>query len=78
MFNPPNHAIAISPSDDGELGFCTEWICFVNSGTQTLTIDTPGGEKQVSITLPSGMWPIRAVKVWSTGTTVTDIVGFKL
>jgi hypothetical protein len=28
----------------------------------------------VSIILPSGMWPIRATRVWSTGTTVTSIV----
>jgi hypothetical protein len=24
--------------------------------------------------LPSGMWPIRATRVWSTGTSVTSIV----
>lgn len=72
---PANHAEAISPSDTAPLGAATEWIAFVNSGTQTLTVTMIGGET-VAITLPSGMYAIRATQVWQTGTTVTAIVGF--
>jgi hypothetical protein len=71
----PNHAVAITPADNTSLENATEWLSFTNSGTQALTITTVGGEK-VTVSLPSGMWPIRASTVWATGTTVTNIVGY--
>ena len=69
-----NHAAVVTPSDTAGIQ-SSNYLSFVNSGTQTLTITTVGGE-MVTMTLPSGMWPIRANKVWSTGTTVTSIVAF--
>lgn len=75
MYEAPIHAAAITPSDSAPLSAATTWIAFANSGAQTLTITTVSGEK-VSVTLPSGMWPLRATQVWSTGTSVTAIVGF--
>ena len=71
-----SHAQAVAPSDSSNLHNPSQWLSFVNSGTQTLTIDTPGGETGVSILLPSGMWPISASKVYATGTTVTSIVSY--
>lgn len=71
-----SHAIGVTPSDTALLPQPSNWLAFTNSGTQTLAIDTPGGEKNVSIVLPSGMWQISATKVYSTGTTVTNIVAF--
>lgn len=75
MYDAPNHAAPITPSDTAPLAAATTWLAFANSGTQTLTITTIGGEK-VALTLPGGMYPIRAQQVWSTGTSVTAIVGF--
>lgn len=75
MYEMPNHAAPITPSDTLPLQGATAWISFVNSGVQTLTIVTVGGE-QVTLTLPSGMYPIRASKVLNTGTTVTGIMGW--
>ncbi len=69
------HALAVVPSDSVDIGHVTNYLSFVNSGTQTLRITTMGGE-DVSILLPSGMWPIRAARVWSTGTTVTSIMAY--
>jgi hypothetical protein len=71
-----NHAAAVTPSDTVTLPSGSAWLSFANSGTQTLIIDTVGGEVGVSILLPSGMWPIRAAKVRATGTTVTSIVAY--
>jgi hypothetical protein len=67
------HAVPVVPSDSAGLPAGSDYLSFVNSGTQTLQITTVGGEV-LSIILPSGMWPIRATQVWSTGTTVTSIV----
>jgi hypothetical protein len=69
-----NHAQAVTPSDTTVIA-ATAWISFVNSGTQVLVIDTVGGETNVSIALPSGMYPIRATKIHA-ASTVTGIVAF--
>lgn len=75
MYDAPNHAAAVTPSDTLPLTAASTWLSFANSGTQTLKITTVSGEV-ISITLPSGMYPLRASQVWSTGTTVTNIVGY--
>lgn len=72
----PNHALNVTPSDTVPLRVPSAWLSFVNTGTQTLTVDTVGGETGVSIVLPTGMWRICATKVYATGTTVTDIVEY--
>jgi hypothetical protein len=72
----PNHAAAVTVPGSGKVAIPgTSWLSFANSGSQILVIDAVGGEQQVSITLPSGMWPIRAAAVYST-TTVTAIVAY--
>ena len=70
-----NHAAAVTPSDSQALPSGSSWIAFSNSGAQVLVIDTVGGELAVSITLPTGMYPIRAAKVRA-ATTVTNIIAF--
>lgn len=72
----PNHAQVVVPSDTAPLRVPSTHLSFVNTGTQTLAIDTVGGETNVSVTLPSGLWPICATKVYATGTTVTGIVEY--
>lgn len=71
-----NHAALVTPSDSVDLPSGTIYLSFVNSGTQTLQITTVGGEVVSGIILPSGMWPIRAKRVWSTGTSVTSIFAY--
>lgn len=60
----------------GTFPTATEWLSFVNPspGTDSLTITTLGGES-ITLTLPSGMYPIRAVAVTAVSS-VTDIVGW--
>jgi hypothetical protein len=72
-----NHAAVISPNDNADLpGGGTIYLSFVNTGgAQTLQISTISGEI-VSIVLPSGMYPIRAKRVWQSGTSCTAIVGY--
>ncbi|RQZ08904.1 hypothetical protein DF105_00955 [Burkholderia stagnalis] len=69
-----NHAQAVTPSDSTPVP-ATAYLSFTNSGTQVLVIDTVGGEQNVSITLPSGMYPIRATKIHA-ASTVTNIVAY--
>jgi hypothetical protein len=66
------HAAPVTPSDTQLLPNGSDYLSFVNSGSQTLKITTLGGEV-VSIALPSGMYAIRATQVWATGTTVTSV-----
>lgn len=72
----PNNVQVVTPSDTVDLPQIAGWLSFTNSGTQTLAIDTPGGQSNVSIVLPSGMWKIPAKRVYSTGTTVTNIIEY--
>ena len=72
----PNHAQVVVPSDTEPLRVPSTHLSFVNTGTQTITIDTIGGEAGIAIALPSGMYPLCASKVYATGTTVTDIVQY--
>lgn len=68
-----NHAEAITPSDTKVLQAATSYISIGVAGT--LIIDTVGGEPKVTITLPAGMYPIRATKVYA-ASTATGLVGF--
>ena len=67
------HAAPVTPSDTQNLPNGSDYLSFVNSGSQTLKITTLGGEVVSGIVLPSGMYPIRATQVWATGTTVTSV-----
>jgi hypothetical protein len=76
MYDAPNHAAPITPSDDVDCP-ATTWISFSQSGSQTLRITTVGGDELTITGLAGGvLHPIRAKRVWSTGTTVTTIVGW--
>jgi hypothetical protein len=72
----PLHAAAITPSDTADLAATTDFISFVNSGAQTLQVTTFSGETLAIGALPSGQYRMRVRRVWSTGTTVTSIVGY--
>jgi hypothetical protein len=70
------NAAPVTPSDSTSLPGGSTWLSFVNNGAQTLQITTVGGQVVPGIILPSGMWPIRAQKVWASGTTVTNVVAY--
>lgn len=67
------HAFNVIPSDTGSLG--SDYLSFANSGAQTIQVTMVGGE-MATLTLPSGIYPLRVRRVWATGTTVTNIVAF--
>ena len=74
--SPGDGWFEITPHDTNELAYMTRAICFVTEGDLKIT-DAFGN----TVTLPSGllsagiMHPTRIVKVFSTGTTATDIWG---
>jgi hypothetical protein len=74
-----NHAAQVTPSNTNQLQVMSDFISFVNAGTQALVIVTPNDET-VPVLLPSGMWRIRAKQVLAShavGTTqVTSIVAY--
>jgi hypothetical protein len=73
----PTHAAPVTPSDTVNLACASLWLSFTNSGAQTLTITTLGGETLTITGLATAiLHPIRANRVWSTGTTVTNIVAY--
>jgi hypothetical protein len=72
----PNHAILVTASDTVNLPCGSSYLSFTNSGAQTIHLTTEGGEDITITGLPTGMYPIRATRVWSTGTNVTNIVAY--
>ena len=70
-------AFLVTPHDSNELSEVTRAISFGTAGTLKITT-----EDGTDITIPSGalavgiMHPIGARRIWSTGTTVTNIVGY--
>lgn len=69
------HAANVTPSDTQNLPAGTDYVSFINSGTQTIQITTLGGEIIALSGLASGaLHPIRATRVWATNTTVTNVV----
>lgn len=71
---PAEHAAAITPNDGADLANTTRGIYVGGSGNLKVTM--VGGEQVTFTGLAAGIiHPIRAARVWSTGTTATSIVG---
>lgn len=74
------HAQAVTPNDTLGLRHPSMYLSFMGVsgavGVATVYVDTIGGESNVGITLPAGMYPICATKVYNTNTTATDIVAY--
>lgn len=72
--SPAQHGIVAAQSDSVDLATTSRGISFGGAGA--LKVDILGGE---TVTLPSGalaagyIHPLRVTRVWSTGTTATDI-----
>jgi hypothetical protein len=71
---PAVHAFAITPANGADLSFVTRGLYVGVSGD--VKVDTLGGDTVTFVGLAAGViHPIRAKRVYATGTTATDIVG---
>lgn len=69
------NASAITPSDSTNL---PGQILAISCGaTGTITVDTVGGSKNVTLNCIAGwVYPVRVTKVYATGTSATGINGY--
>jgi hypothetical protein len=76
----PNHAQAVTKSDTANLRQGATYLSFADStGGPSMTavvVDMIGGETQVTLSLSAGRYALGVTKVWSTGTTATNIVAY--
>ena len=71
---PGEHAFAITPNNSADLDIATRAIYVGGNGN--LKITTVGGDTVTLTGVVAGMiYPLRAVRVWSTGTTATSLIG---
>jgi len=72
--SPIENAFDVTPADDADLAYVTRGIYVGTSGD--LKVDTAGGDTVTFVSLSAGMiHPIRAQRVYATGTDADDIVG---
>lgn len=70
--DPAEHAASVTPSDDTDLASAARAL-YVGTGGD-VKLSTIHGESVTFSNVPVGILPIRATRVYSTGTTATDIV----
>jgi hypothetical protein len=68
------NAAPVTPSDSSGLLGVTQYISLGAAGT--ITVDMFGGQKNVTLTLPAGLYPLAVTKVYATGTTATGICAY--
>ena len=74
LTSPANNAFSITPSDVADLPFVTRAVYFGGSGD--LRILTAAGEDVTFLFVPQGViLPVRAKKVFASGTTATSLMG---
>jgi hypothetical protein len=74
MLFPAKHAFAVAPADGADLAVVTRGLYVGTAGDVKVT--TNGGDTVTFKNLAAGLiHPIRASRVFATGTTATDIVG---
>lgn len=73
LLGPAVHAAAVAPSDTNEMEFASKrlWV----GGAGNVKLVTVGGETVTYASVPAGTYlNVRAVQVFSTGTTATNII----
>ena len=70
---PATDLIEISPSDSADLDTHVRGICATRSGSVRVT--TVGGTTATIFVVAGAIWPVRARRVWATGTDASGIVG---
>lgn len=71
--SPATRLIAVAPDDDANLPLVTRAIAVGTEGFVQVT--TMMGDTGRIFIAPGAPFPIRVSRVWSTGTTATEIVG---
>ena len=69
----PLEAFAITPSDSADLATHVRRIWVGTAGN--IKITTPAGNDVTYTNVPAGYWDRTAVRVWSTGTTASGLIG---
>jgi hypothetical protein len=70
--SPVRHAIAVTPSDSADLATASRAIYIGGAGNiQVTTVD--GDTVTMNGVTAGSFYPIRVARVWSTGTTATNI-----
>jgi hypothetical protein len=70
--SPASRLVAVTPSDSADLAFVSRALNVAVAGPVRLT--TLGGDT-VTVQIAAGIaFPVRAQRVWQTGTTATGIV----
>lgn len=71
--NPADGAAEVTPNDSSDLSHVARALYI--GGTGNIKIDTPNGDTVTFNNVAAGtLLPVRADRVYSTGTTATDIV----
>lgn len=71
--SPAEHAAAVTPNDGADLATSARSLYIGGAGAVKVT--TVGGEAVTFAAVPVGtVLPVRAARVWSTGTTATNII----
>lgn len=74
LLGPIENGFSVTPNDGADLAQTTRaiWV----GGAGNIKITTRGGDAITLVGVPAGtMLPIRASRIWSTGTTATSIHG---
>jgi hypothetical protein len=69
--SPLYHGVLVSPNDSVDLAKVTR-ACLVGT-TGDVKVTTAGGETLVVPSVPVGWHPFRVSRIWSTGTTASNI-----
>ena len=70
---PADSAAIITPADGADLANATRAILLSAAGT--ITVDMAGSGTNIALPLQAGINPIRATRIYSTGTDAVTIVG---
>ena len=70
--DPATHAAVVTPSDSVDLTNPSRAVLVGVGGT--LTVDTVGGDTNVTMTVPAGVLPLMVTRIYSTGTAATNLV----
>jgi hypothetical protein len=69
--SPPSTFAAITPNDSTDITVCR---AIYVGGSGDIKINGADGVAVTFIGVPAGWFPCRAVRVWSTGTTATNLI----
>lgn len=72
LSSPPSHIVAVTPDDANDLAVSSRCINVATAGDVQVT--TINGETGVIHIAAGVVFPIRASRIWATGTTATGIV----